>query len=137
MMRGSGSDHDEAIVDGQAMTALLERVAPPAPMRVVRAYGQARVDDLRLSDWTYACARQVSRLHERIANLCVEAFVGRTGGAAGLVQVAYAIARERAAARFARFAPAGAGRVLCWAISADGTRGLTQLEVPTAKRGAT
>ena len=129
-----GANRKSPPFDGQATTALIERVAPPASLRVARAYGQAQVDDLRRSEWTYACARQVSRIHERIANLCVEAFVGRTGGAAGLVQVAYAVARERALP-IDSLQP-GAGRVFCWAISADGTRGLAQLEVSTSKRGA-
>lgn len=121
-LRGEGSDMDDAPVLGTAMTTLLERVASSD---VARVYGQLQVDDLRRDEWTFAAGRCADRLAPTVDSLCLEASIGRVGGAAGLAQVAWAIARERALPA----AAIPAGPALCWAISADGTRGLVRVQV--------
>jgi hypothetical protein len=123
---GQGSDDDDAIVDGAALTTLLAR-APAKLDPIVRSYGQTEVDRLRLLDWTYACARHSERFHPKVTKICPEFHTGSVGSAAGGVNFVFAIAAE------SLYAPAesaaGPGTIVAWAISRDGTRGLCTIRM--------
>lgn len=118
---GSGTDDDDAIVDGAALTSLLAEL-PDGIRPIVRSYGQTEVDRLRLLEWTYAFARHSERFHARFTKVCPEFHIGSVGAAAGGVNVAFGLAAEMWHA--ARTTAAGAGPIVCWAIGPEGTRGL-------------
>jgi hypothetical protein len=120
-LRGQGSDDDDEILDGVALTALLEQV-PALDQRIVRAYGQGEVDRLRETEWTCAAARNAARFDPLLTTACIERWIGRVGGAAGAAHFVYGLAAERHHA--AQEARTGAGPFVAWAISHDGTRGL-------------
>ncbi len=120
-LKGQGTDDDDEVVDGAALTALLEQV-PPLDGPLVRGYGQTEVDRLRETEWTCAAARNAARFHAQFTMACVERWTGRVGGAAGAAHFIYGLAAERHHA--ASEGRAGAGPFVAWAISRDGTRGL-------------
>jgi hypothetical protein len=119
--KGQGNDEDDEVVDGAALTALLDEM-PSFEALIVRAYGQDQVDRLRSTEWTCAAARNAARFHPRVTATSVERWTGRVGGAAGAVQLVYGLAAERHHA--VREFGTGAGPFVAWAISRDGTRGL-------------
>jgi hypothetical protein len=120
-LKGQGTDDDDAVVDGTALSALLDQV-PPLDGPVVRAYGQTEVDRLRETEWTCAAARNAARFHPQVTTTCIERWTGRVGGAAGAAHFIFGLAAERHHA--AREGRAGAGPFVAWAISRDGNRGL-------------
>jgi hypothetical protein len=120
-LKGRGTDDDDEVVDGAALTALLEHV-PPLDGPLVRGYGQTEVDRLRETEWTCAAARNATRFHAHFTTSCVERWMGRVGGAAGAAHFIYGLAAERHHA--ASEGRAGAGPFVAWAVSRDGTRGL-------------
>jgi hypothetical protein len=120
-LKGQGSDEDDEVVDGVALTALLEQV-PPLDGPLVRAYGQAEVDRLRETEWTCAAARTAARFHRLSTTACIERWMGRVGGAAGAAHFVHGLAAERHHAR--QEGQAGAGPFVAWTISRDGNRGL-------------
>lgn len=120
-LKGKGTDDDDDVVDGAALTTLLEQV-PPLDRPIVRGYGQTEVDWLRETEWTCAAARNAARFHAQFTTTCVEQWTGRVGGAAGAAHFIYGLAAERHHA--AREGRTGAGPFVVWAISHDGTRGL-------------
>lgn len=124
-LRGVGTDDDDAILDGIAMTTLL-RDLPPALIDL--AVGQRGVDALRSRDWHLATARNARRFSEGLEAFTPEDDTGRLGAAAGLSAVVHA-----AGALEHRMFPtlkANASAVT-WAISSDGTRGVALLEGAT------
>lgn len=120
-LRGQGNDDDDGLVDGATLKTLLNQV-PDLGAPLVRVYGQDEVDELRRTEWTYAAARSTARFDRVVTTACVERWTGRVGGAAGAMQLAYALAAERHHAIHER--ESGAGPFVAWAISRDGTRGL-------------
>ena len=114
-LKGQGADDDDDVVDGAALTALLEHV-PPLDGPLVRAYGQTEVDRLRETEWTCAAARNATRFHAQFTTSCVERWTGRVGGAAGAAHFIYGLAAERHHAALGQ--RAGAGPFVAWAISA-------------------
>jgi hypothetical protein len=120
-LKGQGTDDDDEVVDGAAISTLLQQV-PPLDGPLVRGYGQTEVDRLRETEWTCAAARNAARFHAQFTTSCVERWTGRVGGAAGAAQFIYGLAAERHHA--ASEGRAGAGPFVAWAISRDGTRGL-------------
>lgn len=120
VLLGAGSDEDDEVVDGSALSALLDRV-PSGTGPIARVYGQDQVDRLRLTEWTCAAARQAERFHPQMTIECIESRTGRVGAAAGATHLVYGVAAERHHA--AREHPAGVGPCMAWAASRDGTRG--------------
>jgi hypothetical protein len=120
-LKGEGTDDDDEVVDGTALTTLLGQV-PPLDGPVVRGYGQTEVDRLRETEWTCAAARSAARFHAQFTTTCVERWTGRVGGAAGAAHFIYGLTAERHHA--AREGRAGAGPFVAWTISRDGIRGL-------------
>jgi hypothetical protein len=120
-LKGQGSDDDDEVVDGTALTTLLEQI-PSLDGPLVRAYGPAEVDRLRETEWTCAAARSGERLHRLFTTTCVERWTGQVGGAAGAAHLIYGLAAERHHA--ACEGQAGAGAFVAWAVSRNGDRGL-------------
>lgn len=118
---GTGTDDDDATVDGSALTALIEEI-PDLDGPIRRAYGQDRVDLLRQREWTYGAARNADRFHLHLSTSSIEVKTGRVGAAAGAVQLVHGIAAERHYAGIEH--EAGVGPFLAWAISQDGRRGI-------------
>ena len=126
---GRSNDENDEVVDGFAMTALLQSLPLSAPIRSV--FGQAGVDLLRSREWEWAVARLGERFDPSYFGVCLEEAVGGVGAAAGVMNLAYSMAafRHGAAPSEAR-SPVS---LLAWAISRDGTRGIT-LGSPSAVR---
>ncbi|MDI1451635.1 hypothetical protein [Polyangium sp. 6x1] len=113
---GRGTDDDDEPVDAVALTNLLGGLPEGAPLRAV--FGQARVDALRSREWEWSAARQAAKFHPEAFGVCLEAEIGQVGAAAGVMALAHAFASVRHGV-----CPSGS-RLLVWAISRDGTRGI-------------
>jgi hypothetical protein len=113
------NDDNQEIVDGNAMTGVLRQLPTGPAIQLVA--GQFGVDELRSVEWNIAAARNAPRFEPRHALYGLEAEVGRTGAAAGLMSLAYALAvlRHQATPR----PLAAKGPLVAWAVSRDGTRG--------------
>lgn len=122
---GQGSDDDDAIVDGAAMTALVRAIPRCAP--ITRWYGQSQGDQLRRHEWRYAITRNVERAHPDYDGICLEHESGSLGAAAGLAHLVYGVACELH--HEPDDDPRPGGPIAAWAISRDGLRGLAALEV--------
>ena len=113
---GRGTDEDDEPVDAAALTNLLGSLPEGAPIRAV--FGQGRVDTLRSREWEWSAARQASMFHPEAFGACLEAEIGQVGAAAGVMALVHAFASVRHGV-----CPPGS-RLVAWAISRDGTRGL-------------
>ena len=119
---GQGSDADDEIVDGLALTSLLRALPNKAFSLVV---GQSYVDDLRTRDFQLAAARVARRFTDDVTNETVERLTGRLGAAAGVAQLAHGTALMRhGTVRGVR----PDATCLAWAIGAEGLRGVALLE---------
>ncbi|MBK8259655.1 MAG: hypothetical protein IPK82_44235 [Polyangiaceae bacterium] len=143
---GQGHDNDDTIVDGRALTSLMDGLPPS---RVELVCGQELVDDLRSRDWFLAHARfshdgaaggpkpraNSARIANRFSDttqlVTLEQETGRLGAAAGVAAVAFG-AGQLAHGVFAEIAPEAP--LLAWAISTDGTRGVALLNGAEASR---
>lgn len=114
---GKGTDEDDAILDGAAMTALLRGL--PA-RRIDLVAGQEKVDDLRQRDWHLARAREASRFAEEAEAVTLEDETGRLGAAAGVACAAFGVGALQHGI-FRGLSPTA--HLVAWAISRDGTRG--------------
>lgn len=119
---GQGTDDDDEILDGAAMTGLL-RALPP--LRIALVVGQEHVDDLRAREWHLASARAAPRFMPELRAETLERDTGRLGSAAGVAQLAYGVGLLRH--RAAREVPPDAA-FLAWAVSRDGLRGAALLQ---------
>ena len=124
--RGEGNDDDDAILDGRALTGLIE--ALPGG-RIDLVSGQELTDDLRTRDWFLAYARTGHRFADPAALVSLEEEIGCMGAAAGVAALAYgaALLRHRSFPGLA-----GDATLLAWAISRDGTRGVAIARGATA-----
>ncbi|MDI1433421.1 hypothetical protein [Polyangium sorediatum] len=113
---GRGTDDDDEPVDAAALTNLLADLPEGTPIRVV--FGQDRVDALRAREWEWSAARQASRFHAEALGVCLEAEIGQVGAAAGVMGLVHAFGSVRHGV-----CPSDS-RLLAWALSQDGTRGL-------------
>jgi hypothetical protein len=117
---GEASDENDLPVDGAAMTEIIQGL--PASGPIGSSFGQGRVDELRLREWSYAVARAAERFDPQCLDVSLEADTGATGAATGAINLAYAIACQRHETLPTRsLAPAP---FVAWAISRDGIRGL-------------
>jgi hypothetical protein len=120
--RGSGTDDDDAPVDGAAMSALLSGARSSARARIGASFGQHGVGALRNQEWEMAAARNAASFEDTCPMISVEheiGYLGAAAGAMGFVHGATVIRRDAW--------PGGSRDVaafVAWAISADGTRGL-------------
>ena len=118
--KGTASDENDEIVDGEPMGTLLWDLLKSDP--ILSAFGQSDLDALREREWQIATARNAARFDPACAFVCVESAIGSIGTAAGLFQLAYALAclrHDTLASPRARGAP-----FVTWAISREGTRSL-------------
>lgn len=115
---GQGNDDDDVILDGRALTTLVEAL-PAGRIDVVA--GQELVDDLRTRDWFLAYARTGKRFADPAVLVTLEEETGRLGAAAGLAALAFGVGQLRHRVH-ADVAPDAT--LLAWAISPDGTRGV-------------
>jgi hypothetical protein len=119
---GRGNDDDDVIQDGLAMTGLVHALPE---RRIDLVSGQAKVDDLRAQDWHIASARMARRFATELQAITLENETGRLGAAAGVASMAFGVAALRHGV-FRDLAPTA--HLVAWAISRDGTRGLTLLQ---------
>jgi hypothetical protein len=124
MGTGTSTDDDDEIVDGAAMTAALRTLPFDGPVHLI--LGQYMVDYMRRQEWVFAEARNASRFDPDYAHLTVETRVGRIGAAAGLFNLAYGISMLRHDTTERPFPPGA--RMLAWAISRDGVRGIAAVK---------
>ncbi len=116
---GQGSDHDDVIQDGRALTTLIGSM--PAS-RIDLVSGQELVDDLRTRDWCLAYARTAKKFADPPMLVTLEEEVGRLGAAAGIGAIAFGVGQLRHGV-FPNLSPGAT--LLAWAISPDGTRGVS------------
>lgn len=115
---GQGNDDDDAILDGRALTSLVESL-PVA--RIDLATGQELVDDLRTRDWFLAYARTGKKFVDPATLVTLEEETGRLGAAAGLAALVFGVGQLR---HHIHPGCAPDATLLAWAISPDGTRGV-------------
>jgi len=119
---GHGNDDDDVILDGVAMTSLL-RALPERQIEFVA--GQEKVDDLRARDWAIASARMARRFAGELHAINLENETGRLGAAAGVASLSFGVAALRHGI-YRALSPTA--HFVVWAISRDGTRGLSLLQ---------
>jgi hypothetical protein len=124
---GRAHDDNDAVVDGDALTALLG--AMPLPELVASVFGPFGLGALRSRDWGIAAARRAARFQRECVQLSIESEIGCCGAAAGAMHLLYGLAAHRHRA-WPKRAPAG-GPLMAWAISRDGTRGICSARVDT------
>ena len=115
---GQGNDDDDAILDGRALTSLVESL-PVARIDLVT--GQELVDDLRTRDWFLAYARTGKKFVDPATLVTLEEETGRLGAAAGLAALVFGVGQLR---HHIHPGCAPDATFLAWAISPDGTRGV-------------
>ncbi|RLB63943.1 MAG: hypothetical protein DRI90_05730, partial [Deltaproteobacteria bacterium] len=131
VLEGSSSDEDDEIVDGAAMTQLVNQAAGSG-LRITQAFGQHNVDRLRHLSWTFSVSRNCSAFDPLCRFDCVEDAIGRVGAAAGAVHLVYGLATElHGTPPFG-----GGGTLAAWAVSRDGTRGLAIAKGAKRAKGA-
>ena len=118
---GQGHDDDEVILDGRALTSLVESMPAP-PFALVT--GQGLVDDLRTRDWCLAYARTGARFVQPATLVTLEEETGRLGAAAGAAALAFGVGVLQHGILEGLACDA---TCLAWAISGDGTRGTALL----------
>jgi hypothetical protein len=120
-LRGRSTDDDDEVVDGATMTALVADL-PRTTKPIASVFGQTRVDVLRVREWESTVARHAPRFDSSYYGPNLEVETGRVGAAAGMMNVAFAIASLRhGTTPIEATAPAP---FAAWAISRDGTRGI-------------
>lgn len=127
---GEAHDDNDAIVDGVALTQLLEGM--PAGV-VASAFGPFGLGALRSREWEMVAARQVKRFQSEFLQLSIESELGCCGAAAGAMHLLFGLAVHRH-----RAWPDGlpeAGPLLAWAISRDGARGICCATVDASAEG--
>jgi hypothetical protein len=119
---GSGTDDDDAPVDGAAMAVLIGGAQPTVRGRIGASFGQHGLGSLRNQEWEMAAARNAGAFEDTCPMISVEheiGYLGAAAGAMGFVHGATVICHDAW--------PSGSreiGAFVAWAISADGTRGL-------------
>lgn len=131
---GSGTDDDDAPVDGAAMGILLGGAQPSARAKIGASFGQHGLGSLRNQEWEMAAARNAGSFEDACPMISVEHEIGYLGAAAGAMGFVHGATVIRQDAW-----PSGSreiGAFVAWAISADGTRGLcTATPAPVAGSG--
>lgn len=127
---GEANDDNDAIVDGVALTQLLEGM--PAGV-VASAFGPFGLGALRSREWEMVAARQVKRFQSEFLQLSIESEIGCCGAAAGAMHLLFGLAVHRHRAWPDRLPEAGP--LLAWAISRDGARGICCATVEAAEGG--
>ncbi|AKT40736.1 hypothetical protein [Chondromyces crocatus] len=130
---GASNDDNDAVIDGGAMSSLLERVAPLGPLGAV--FGPHEVAGVRQREWALATARCVRAIAPEAALLCLESDAGWLGAAAGAAHLVFGLAVARSDALPEGLGPSAAAPIGAWAISADGTRGLCVVTLLEAAPG--
>jgi hypothetical protein len=119
---GSGTDDDDAPVDGAAMAVLIGATEAATRSRIGASFGQHGLGSLRNQEWEMAAARNAGTFEDTCPMISVEHEIGYLGAAAGAMGFVHGATVIRHDAW-----PSGSreiGAFVAWAISADGTRGL-------------
>jgi hypothetical protein len=119
---GSGTDDDDAAVDGAAMAVLIGGVQFATRARIGASFGQHGLGSLRNQEWEMAAARNAIAFEDTCPMISVEheiGYLGAAAGAMGFVHGATVIHHDAWPSRSREIES-----FVAWAISADGMRGL-------------
>lgn len=122
---GAACDDNDEIVDGAALTGVIERL--PLHERVALVFGQHDVDSLRLQEWVVTQARSHARFRPDCDWICFEADVGRVGGASGAACIVHGLSTLRHGTASREVTRDDS--FLAWAVSASGLRGAAAVRV--------
>jgi hypothetical protein len=121
--RDPATDDNDEIAQGTALTQVIAGL--PAREQVALVFGQSDVDSLRMQDWVIASARNHARLRPDCEMVCLEADIGRVGGASAVASMVHGLTVLRHGVSPREVTPGAP--FFAWAASPDGTRGAASL----------